>query len=332
MADVYGSRPNDHLKKDFYVIAVMTNPERFKTRPRLFREFVERMKREKVNLIIAEAAFGDRDFEVTDASDPTHIQLRTNSEIWHKENLINIAMSRLPSTFKYVAWIDADIAFLNPNWVSDTIAELHHHEVVQLFSDAIDGGPRGEVMTVFKSFCFCYKTHLPPLGAVKLDGSGTGSYLPDGSKASPGTYWHPGYAWAATKNAINILGGLIEFAILGSADHHMACCLIGDAKRSLPASIHKNYVDMVNAYQERALRLHKSIGYVPGTIYHYWHGKKVDRKYNDRWKILQITKFDPVVHLHRDYQGLLVLHPSHQELRDKIREYFCGRNEDSVDL
>jgi hypothetical protein len=341
--------PNEHLKKDFYVIAVMTNPERYKVRPRLFKEFVERMEKEGVNLVIAEAAFGDRDFEVTVPDNPSHIQLRSSSEIWLKENLINVAITRLPQNWKYVAWVDADITFLNPNWVMETIHELQHHPVVQMFADAIDGGPNGEVMTVFKSFCYCYRHGLAPLGPVKTvtvaAAAATGSTsgqdngytrgdgtLSDGRKPSPGTYWHPGYAWAATRTAINIMGGLLDTAVLGSGDHHMACSLIGDAQRSLPKGIHKNYSDQVFAWQERALRLHRSIGYVKGTIYHHWHGKKIDRKYNDRWTILIENKYDPVIHIHKDWQGLWSLHPGHDILRDKIREYFCVRNEDSIDL
>ena len=77
---------NSHLLDDFYVVAVMTNPERFNTRARLFREFMERMNKYGVNLFVVEGAFGEREFEVTDPSNPWHIQIRTESELWHKEN------------------------------------------------------------------------------------------------------------------------------------------------------------------------------------------------------------------------------------------------------
>jgi hypothetical protein len=75
-----------------YVIAVISNPARFARRYELFIEFCERMKDEKyVTLITVELQQGCRDF-VTNST----IKLRTEHEIWYKENLINIAVTHLP--------------------------------------------------------------------------------------------------------------------------------------------------------------------------------------------------------------------------------------------
>jgi hypothetical protein len=320
---------NEHLLDNFYVIAVMTNPERFKTRPRLFKEFMTRMDRYGVKLYVVEGAFADREFEVTDPANSRHIQIRTDSEVWHKENLINIGISRLPSTWEYVCWIDGDIDFVHPNWMLETVHELQHHPIVQMFEDSIDLGPNHEILATFKSFASCYKNggdYKRMVSSKKEIDYYYGGYLQSGK------YWHPGYAWAATRDAINTMGGLLDFAILGAADHHMACSFIGEGKRSVPSGLHPNYLKMVLAWQERVLRLHKNIGYVKGTIYHYWHGKKKDRKYKDRWQILIKHKFDPQNHIHKDWQGLWTLYPGHEGLRDQIREYFRARNEDSIDL
>jgi hypothetical protein len=318
--------------EDLYVISVMTNPERFKTRPRY-----------NVKLYIVEGAFGERDFEVTEENNPFHIQVRTNSEIWHKENLINIGISRLPKDWKYVAWIDADIDFVRPDWVKETVHELQHTPVVQMFENALDMGPDHEVMTLFKSFAYCYKKDLPrksnskPIDLTNIDNNvpvpqitKPGPYEIVGM-SSPGTYWHPGYAWAATREAIDTLGGLFDIGIVGAGDHHMACCLIGEGSKSIPQSLHANYKAMVLAWEKRAMRLHKNIGYVKGTIYHFWHGKKSNRKYKERWEILFEHNFDPISDIHRDWQGVLTLHPSNIGLRDDIRKYFQERNEDSID-
>ena len=46
------------------------------------------MEREPlVRLIVAEAAFGDRPFAVTFPEESKHLQLRTDSEIWHKVSI-----------------------------------------------------------------------------------------------------------------------------------------------------------------------------------------------------------------------------------------------------
>jgi hypothetical protein len=320
-----------HLLDNFYVIAVMTNPERFKTRPKLFKEFMARMDRYGAKLYVVEGAFGGRNFEVTDSNNPRHIQIRTDSEVWLKENLINIGISRLPANWQYVAWLDGDIDFVRPDWMEETVHELQHHSFVQMFEDAIDMGPCHEVLTTYKGFAYCYKTGQPfhkPSNTSKIGLSNDAYY---GGNYAPGKYWHPGYAWAATREAINTVGGLFDYGILGAGDHHMAMCMIGEGRRSVPKGLHPNYKKFVLAWQERALRLHKNLGYVKGTIYHFWHGKKRDRKYKDRWQIFLDNNYDPAKDIHKDWQGVLSLYPGHEALRDQMREYFQSRNEDSID-
>ena len=87
-----------------YVIAVISNPARFQRRYQLFNEFCERMKKEpQVQLVTVELQQSSRPF-MTDAT----IKLRTEHELWYKENLINIAVRHLPKDWEYMAWIDAD--------------------------------------------------------------------------------------------------------------------------------------------------------------------------------------------------------------------------------
>jgi hypothetical protein len=321
------------MSNEFYVIAVINNPMCYQSRWRLFEEFVSRMKKYDVQLMIVEAVYGDHSFRVTESSNPLHIQLKAESIIWHKENLINIGISRLPSNWKYVAWIDADIDFTNPNWVSDTIKELQHFPFVQLFEDAIDLGPNHEIFNVYKSFASSYSKGIP-YGGLPISKVATSDFKYSNPSFKKSNYiWHSGYAWAATREAINGLGGLIDYAICGAGDHHMVCAIIGEVSKSYPQNINKHYKMMLQSYQERALRtLHKRISYVKGSIYHYWHGKKTDRKYHDRWQILLKNNFDPLVHIHKDSQGLIVLHPSYESLRKDLYNYFRARNEDSVDI
>ena len=330
------NNPNSALAQDFYVISVITNPERFVKRPKLFKEYMDRMAKYGAQLYVVEAVYGDRAFEVTDSNNPRHIQLRTEYELWHKENLINIGISRLPPNWKYVAWIDGDIDFIRPDWIIETIHELQHHPVVQLFEDAIDLGPEHQILHTHKSFGYCYKNNIPKLRTSiiqniqpQMQYNSTNST--NSTTTTIGAYWHSGYAWAATRDAINTMGGLLDFAILGAGDHHMACCLIGEGSSSIPNNVNEHYRKLVLSWQEHASRLHKNIGYVKGTIYHFWHGKKKDRKYTDRWQILINNNFDPLTFIHKDWQGLWILYPGHDKIRDQIRQYFQSRNEDSID-
>jgi len=315
-------------RENLYVISVLTNPERYKQRTKLFKEFMARMKNYNVNHVVVECVQGCRPFEVTHAHNPFHIQLSTQSVLWMKENLVNIALSRLPPNWKYAAWIDGDVDFVNPSWVDDMIHELQHAPVVQLFEHAIDLGPDHEFLHKWESFGSSYVKGKPFKGSKK-EWENEDYYYTQGTT---GEYWHSGYAWAATREALNGLGGLIDFGIAGAGDHHMACALIGKANLSVPKNVHPNYIKLLKEWEMRALRTtHKHMGFVKGTIVHYWHGKKRDRNYRGRWEILSRNDFDPTRDIHKDTKGLWVLHPSNNQLRDDLRHYFQSRNEDSID-
>jgi len=304
-------------KSKLHVISVISNPVRFASRYALYKQFQQEMHAQGVTLYTGELAFGDRPFEVTNHSDQKHLRVRSSHEIWHKENLINLTMRLLPQDWEYVAWIDADISFLNPNWALETIHALQHYAIVQPWQTAIDLGPSQEAMQTHQSFGFCV-----------IDGSALSVNW------KPYTvYPHTGFAWAASRYTIDALGGLIDKAILGAGDHHMAWSLIGKGKDTLPGGAHPNYIKDVLRWEERAEKyIRRDVGFVPGTIFHHWHGKKKDRKYVDRWKILIENDFDPEADLKRDWQGLYQLTDRSIGLRDGIRKYFRGRNEDSTDI
>jgi hypothetical protein len=307
---------------NFYVVSALTNFQHSATRIRLFKTFMEHMDRCGAKLYIVEGVLDGQPFEVTSAENPRHIQVRLKSEIWYKENLINIGMSKLPADWQYVAWVDGDIEFLHPKWIENTVQELQCHPIVQMFVDAIDLGPKYEVLCVDKGFGYCY---------VNRD-----TYGEDFNKTVKETRinrtWHPGYCWAATREAIDLLGGLFDVGISGAADGCMARAFIGMADEYISEKAHPNYRKVLYDWQESASAFKQNIGYVAGSILHHWHGKKADRRYKERFNILIDTQFDPIADLSKDSSGAWVLAADKWLLRDQLREYFEGRNEDSVDV
>ena len=309
-----------------HVVTCVSNPVRYRSRWRLYERFALTMRRAGVHLVTVELAYGERPFEVTRADDPDHVQVRLPSadELWHKENLLNIGVSRLPADWRYLAWIDADVEFHNPSWAAETVERLQLFDVLQLFSHALDLDPEHQVLGCQKpktGFMYAWWHKLP--ASKRYD---------DGN-------WHPGYAWAMRREAFDALGGLIDFAILGSADRHMAMGLLGKAELSMPGDIHPAYRDLVLGWQGLAeVHVRRNVNYVPGLITHWWHGKKKDRGYQDRWQVLTRWRYDPATDIRRDWmKGGLVRWAHHQSprlqhLRDDVRRYLRSRNEDSVDV
>ena len=123
----------------------------------------------------------------------------------------------------------------------------------------------------------------------------------------------------------------MDLAILGSADRHMACAMIGKAEYSYNANVHPNYKDMVSEWQRRCDKhIKRDIGYVPGLLNHFYHGTKQNRGYQDRWQILVKNQYDPYKDVYRDTQNLLILDDEKLDLRDDIRKYMRSRHEDCI--
>ena len=103
----------------FGVMTVIFNPVKYKSRYELYHKFDEHMTRSGVTLLTVECIFEASElmglprqkFELTRENDPRHLQIKAPSVLWLKENLINIAVRRLPAYVEYIAWLDADIEF-----------------------------------------------------------------------------------------------------------------------------------------------------------------------------------------------------------------------------
>lgn len=87
----------------------------------------------------------------------------------------------------------------------------------------------------------------------------------------------------------------------------MAFGLIGRMKDTMHSQLSGGYAQELMLWEGRAERhIRRNVGYVPGLLLHYWHGKKRDRRYKERWQILVGNDYDPDLDLKRDWQGLKV--------------------------
>lgn len=298
----------------FCVVTPIFNPWRYRSRVDLYRQFGDYVHKCGGQLMTVELAFGERPFIVTTKEDKWNIQLRTNDELWHKERLLNIGIERLPDNCKYVAWVDADIRFARPDWVHETVQLLQHYPVIQMFSRISDLSPDHEQLNTAIGIIKAYQDGL--INDWKFY-----------------TKYHPGFAWAARRDVLDDMGGLLDIAILGAADRHMAQAMMGIVNKSYPDGISPGYAEQLKMWQDRAMQYIKGdVGYMPGHVMHYWHGKKIHRRYRDRWQILIDNEYDPEFDLKRDSQGLHRFTDRNPKLRQDIRKYFQQRNEDSIDV
>jgi hypothetical protein len=215
-----------------------------------------------------------------------------------------------------VAWVDGDVFFQNPNWALETIHQLQHAQVVQPWSECVDQGPHGNGMQMFRSFANFVQR------GQRIQAHQGESYY---------SYAHSGFAWACTRRFWENTGGLMDFPVLGSADHHMAWSMIGQVDRSIHQKMPDAFKRRCHEWQAAAYReTHGHLLHVPGLLHHRWHGNKTNRKYRERWQIFVDHQFNPDVDLRRDAQGLYYI-VGKPKLEQAIHKYFRERNEDSID-
>ena len=308
----YAISNNDPIEKKLNVIIVISNPCLYATRYILLKEFVKRIEEEETNveLFIVELIYKNQKYIISDKKNKKHLQLHTETPIWHKENMINLGVKYLlPKNWKAFAWIDADIEFENNSWALDTLKILNGcKDVVQIFSHCIDMYKDETNLNFFNSFGYSFSKNK--------------RYTTRGLD-----YWHPGYAWAITRKAYEKIGGLYDKGVLGSGDNIMAMSFINKCEKITNTEYSEDYNNSMMEYQQKAKTLR--LGYTPGVIRHHYHGSKKNRKYTERWLILIKHLYSPIKHLTYDATGLLIPTAAFSdEFKNDIMDYFKERKED----
>ncbi len=362
----------DRIAEPLYCIVPISNCWRWKSRWKHTERAVKHFMDSGAVVVLIEVAFNRRELVYADSGidglaancaiqgpqfKHQYIGLHSTSELWLKENMINVAVGHLPYDWQQVCWLDSDVHFLRPNWVGECIHKLQHYSFLQMFSQAQDLGPNYEMLppgyphSQGVGFVKAWqegwiRSTLTPeiiadLKAIKSDFAkleadflkleedlGGGYYGAVGEKRI-----FPGLAWACTRKAWDDVGGLLDIAIWGGGDWHASHALIEKTEGMMRNDLHRNYKKMVMQWYERCrTHIRRNVGIMEGVIMHNWHGKKTSRAYNNKHEILARFGFDPLRHLKKDSQGILQLHDDRStafvQIRDAMRRVAMERNED----
>jgi hypothetical protein len=264
------------------VITTYFNPCRYQTRRRNYDLFMAGMRAAGVLCLTVECAFPGQEFEL--APSPDVIRVRANTLLWQKERLINLGAAYLPPGIRYVAWLDCDILFDNPNWARDLVRVLKRHQVAQVFEYAVrlDRDGIGEADPRAESFAAAMNRNPHLLEANRYDVHG-----------------HTGYGWAMRRELFDEVG-LYEAAVSGSADHFMAHAIYGHYGFCIENALKHDPIQITHlkAWGERFhARVQGSLGVVPGQIRHLWHGDTVNRRYFLRMHEITDLGYDPYTDL-----------------------------------
>jgi len=280
------------LKKDMAICFVYFNPIASKRLLMNYLYTIEKLKLADIPFYTIELVYTSP--EINDA-----FHIKGKSVYFCKENLCRLLEKKVPSKFKKLLFLDADVIFEKSNWYNTVSDLLETSDVVHPFSSA-------------QWLDITYKNIVNErLSCLYMDR--TKIY---DSKL------HPGFGWAFRRDWYCKVG-FYDYGITGSGDTLSAAAWLGvDLTKGYVRKAHMNsYVE----YRKHAL---PRITCADGTIYHLWHGSIKNRKYNDRHNIL-INVGDISKLLIPNQDGFLEI--TNEALQKKFFEYFKGRDDDGFD-
>jgi hypothetical protein len=335
-------------RSDLHVVGGYYNPNRYKTPPRLLRQWVADSLDSGVTLYLVELAIGDQPFEFSkDETSFQHVNLiqirgHAGHRVWQQHPLYDVGFSRVPDAAKVLCWQDTDLKHLNPDWAMDVLHCSQSHRIGQTWTHAIDLDPNGNIAKndwgneVDRSFCAAWLA-----GEVDLK---AGPYAPSAARALLPTDkqrdWrsHTGFSWFIRKTTLQGLGRLMPWQIAGSADYHMAHGFAGNLRQMAEDGLNDKNSPYTRGYYDKLIEfaelceehVRQDLGCVSGTITHGWHGSKLLRFYGGREDILRESGFDPDKDVAYDVHGLPFLRRDNRLLRDGLRRYDSRRNADCI--
>jgi len=297
------------------------NPIGYKNKVKNYRKFRLSSQKQGLKLLCVELSFGGREPELTKDDADILIQLRSNTILWQKERLLNIGLRNLPDDCTKIIWIDCDIIFQNDNWVEEVYKSLDKYFVIQPFSFVIRLPKDGIISSEDLPFGLeeGQKIHSMGYGMRDSDREKLFDFFIHG---------HSGFAWAARREIFN-KHGFYDRLILGSGDLMMAHTFYGhkfNYIRSL--SSEPMQLDQDVWFEEIYNIVKSNVYFVPGLIFHLWHGDKINKLHDERFEILVSENFDPRKDIKLDSNDCWTWATNKPKLHQWCEKYFSFRKEE----
>jgi len=291
---------DEPIIKDMAIILIYFNPNKSNRIIQNLLFVKNSLESSNIPFYIAELSFDNEPFLFQKAFNI--YQYRSSSYMFYKENLIYTILQYIPDTITKICTLDGDIMFDNPKWYETVSNVLNTYNVCQPFNLAyrlrID-------FTIENSSYSCLD---------KINNS-------------------PGFAWAFKKDWF-IKNGFFEYAVIGGGDGLFYNYLTTHSNTcySYTSKIYQNEYNK-NIQNKEKLPPACSVNL---TIYHLFHGKIINRQYEQRHELfnskinqLNINNISELF-IRRD-DNILEWNPIFKkEMNAFIKTYFMNRQDDSV--
>src|SRR3989339_482669 len=301
-------------------ITTFYNLSDYKIKYKNYKIFRENSKKQGLKLLAVEITFNKKPFELKKSDAEIIIQIRASKKniMWQKEALLNIGLKNLPKDCDKIAWLDCDVVFENNNWVKETSKLLEKYCVVQPFSLVVilDKNKSSKDVNISNIKFGVISENTKRHSFVYL------------KNLFDNRIGHPGFAWAGRREIFDKIKFYDKF-ILASGDTFMAYAFYSQ-KSTMSITQNTNMqIEDFSSWQEKCFNLVAgNVFYTNGVVFHLWHGKTKNRRYEEIRFILKENNFNPLKDVIKDHQGLLQWSCDKRNLIKNTKKYFYLRNED----
>lgn len=303
------------------IISCFFNPQNSPYRLKAFNHFYDSIKH--MNHLIIECVIGETSPQLPENKNIQRVY--TENLLWHKEALLNLAVSKLPKNIKYVFWVDADVIFTNKDWLTDSVKELKSGaNILQPFEYCVHLD-KDELQPSFD--LNNYREFNTSTRNPKLWRSFCSNYVDSIELANSRDYnihGHVGFAWGAKREILDKVP-LYDKALIGGADHIIAHAAAGQVPHPCINKSFTDDLDSVYDWSQKFSNIIKGkVAYTYGDLYHIWHGDIEKRQYLKR-----IQEFTPTTKkiVEKDKNGLYVTKSGDDKY---IKKYFAHREVSST--
>jgi len=271
------------------IIACYFNPQNNPYRLIAFKKFYESIKHLNHRIVECVVDGSSPELNFFKVGDESYSRVYTKNLLWHKEALLNGVIAKLPTKFKYVFWVDADVIFTNKDWLIDSVSSMQSgFNIVQPFEYCVHLD-QDQMEPSFDLLSEKRHVHNPKYRHPKLWRSfGANHAINLSADENYDRHGHVGFAWGARREVLDAIP-LYDKALVGGADHIIAHAAAGQINHTCITKSFTDDIVAVNIWSRKFFAVVRGkIGYVPGDLYHIWHGDIAKRKYLKR-----IQEFTP---------------------------------------
>lgn len=295
----YPGQYNEPKKRDMAVCICYFSYCRY-NKPLINLQFViNDLKRVGIPVYVIELLYPGQ----TSIIDDVYKVVRSNSVLFHKENLLNILGSELCNKYDKLLFLDGDIRFINPDWYTASSIALDQHNIIQPMKYVVW---LDEKNNIIKSKC---------------------SFAEAFTKKS--SKYHPGFSVGMTSDLFKKLRGFYDLAVFGAGDTLFFHAVQKSLNIKPKTSRHVRHIIKVcktknfNNYINNMKNQHISVGCVQidNIAAHLPHGQSKNRKYSGRYYEFDMAKSR--IWLNNDG-----VYECDSKTNEYMQTYFIGRRED----